>query len=268
MCTKPSAFTPVAATWRFRDVPDSISSVSVEVGAGKAAANGGVWSRRRISAGASARSPRATSPPPRAPGSIPSAIGGRLNVPLSSRGSVRTTAVVSGASSRSRDDVGGGRHVDRQSAPTWRARRPRGCGARSSVRRRHDQQAHRAAAAARRRSRPGRSTDAPAREVAREMPGPADPRVERTEHEQEEPEGEERAAEQEQRGRHEDQRVDLAGAGLGPRSGPQLEEREHAERQDEQLHRHARESGLSSRRRARRLEDRPRDVGHRKGRSG
>ena len=121
MCTTPSPSTPVAAICRLRTSgPESISSVSVDVGAGRSIPNGGVSSRCMISgSGVSEKSSRHQAAAACRSGSMPRATGGRLNEPASSRGSVRTTGVVSGGIwSIAVRTSSGGVTLMRQSAPT------------------------------------------------------------------------------------------------------------------------------------------------------
>ena len=195
---------------------------------------------------------------------MPSAMGGSWKLPLSRRGSVRTTGVVEGGIRRDHgQDVLRRRDVDAPVGTHLRVRRvlvvPEHDGA---VRGRHDEEPHREQEQ-QGGGEPGsrRASDPSPREVPGQAPRSADPGVESSEHEKQEPEREERSAEQQEGRGDEDQRVDLTGPRLRRRPGPQLEEREHAERQDEQLHRHPREERtVLPGRGPPFLEDRPRHV--------
>ena len=107
-------------------------------------------------------------------------IGGRSKEPLSNRGSVRTTGVVRGGIAEGRQHVVRRGDVD---LPVGAHPRVRGVLVVPSTIARYDVETTKvpspAGAAGRPRTRPGRPADATTREVAREVPGPTDPRIAR-----------------------------------------------------------------------------------------
>ena len=111
---------------------------------------------------------------------------------------------------------------------------------------------------------PGDRPSTPPREVGGQPPGRADALVELAKHEREQAQRDERRGEQQQGRRGQDERLDRVLAGLRFRAAAELQEREDAERQHDQLDRHAREERpVLARGPAALLDHRARDRGHR-----